>query len=289
MTLKKNSKTSGFTIIEVLVASGVSLLLGLCVLNAFIQSKRSFDHSAGTIELVQATRPASDRISQYLTSAVSIPGESTVVFPQNNPTSLQNFGTPGKDNERGETIVLDEPSTWPSYIVFRTTEDFLSPTFNPNEIMDIINGNINGITDHGKLLSTYKTDTHRVFDYILWWEDSNLDKLSGYDNALMLARVLPLDTDGDEIFEFRPDSWAAIGADPWADLDPDIPPRVIASGGRGTNGGEGLASANFLAAGSNGVNVSLLARQRVRNHTEVQSKEYRLDTVIQLPSLTMGQ
>ncbi len=287
MNRAKFFRRDGFTLIELLVAAGVSIILGVAVLGAFIQSRRSFEHSIGTVDLVRATRPAMDRIGQYLTSAVVKPGEETILFPQNRPGAALNLGTPGKTNERGQTIVADQPSTWPSYIVFRTTEDFLSPTFDPNEIMNIING-VQGLT-HQQLMQTYKSDSHNVYDYILWWEDSHLDKLPNIDKALVLARIEQWDSNGDGIYEYRPDSWAAIGADPWADIEPNIAPRVIAMGGGGDNGGAGLASVNFLPLGSNGINVSILGRQRVRTHTNVEDKEFRLDSVIQLPSLTMAQ
>lgn len=280
-------KRHGFTLIEVLVAMSVSIILGVAVLGAFIQSKRAFEHSMGTVDLVRATRPAMDRIGQFVTSAVVKPGEDPILFPQNKPSNPLNLGTPGKTNERGQTIVATEPSTWPSYLIFRTTEDFLSPTFDPNEIMNIING-VNGLT-HQQLMQTYKSDAHNVYDYILWWEDSNLNKLPDVDNALVLARIAQLDANGDGIFEYRTDAWAAIGADPWADIESTITPRIIATGGGAENGGSGIASVNFLPEGSNGVKVSILGRQRVRTHTNIENKEFRLDTVIQLPSLVMAQ
>lgn len=277
--LRRHNK--GFTLLEVLVASGVSLLLGVCVLASFIQSRRSFESAEGTIEMVRAARPAMDRVSQYVGSAVSIAGEDTILYP---PVTA-GPGVTSFVNERGQTVDTNDPSTWSSYIVFRTTEDFLSPGFDPDEIMDLING-AQGFT-HAQLMDTYKTNAQPVYDYILWWEDENLDKVDDVDNALMLARVAQVvDAAGNTVF--READWAGTSGDPWADLEPTINPRIIARGG-GKDGVGGLEEVNFLHQMSNGVNISIQAGTDVRMNVGTEHKVFRLEGLIQIPSISMQQ
>jgi prepilin-type N-terminal cleavage/methylation domain-containing protein len=265
MKIQRNHRSRGFTLIEVLVAMGVSLLLGLCVLGTFIQSRRSFEHAAGTIELVQATRPAMDRLTQYLTTAVAITGEETIVYP----------GGIGGANDDGGVIVGDDPSTWPQYMIFRTTEDFLSPTFDPDEIMNLV-----GFVNHTQLMETYKTEAQPIYDYILWWEGDRHDHLPDVEQGLVIGRVQQLvDGSGNTVFR-DPSVWGIPGSDPWADLEPSIDPRIIARG-------EHLEEVNFMYPIENGMNVSIRAQTQVRSQVKIEDKEFRLEGMIQLPAITL--
>lgn len=217
----KKKKRNGFTLIEVLVASGVSLLLGLTIFNVFVQSRRALAHAIGTAELVQSTRTPMDRISAYLGAGSTAAGEDVILYPPHGP---------GWTNERGQIVVDADPSTWTRYIVLRTTEDFLSPTYDPNEIF-----NLKAATPqatHAALMDAYENDAQRVYDYIIWFEDdaNGISRLPNEDQVLAVARVAALTVPGPgvggQVTQFRSSAWAS--ADPWADLEPAYPVRIIA-------------------------------------------------------------
>lgn len=249
-------------------------LLGTVIVSVFIQTKRSIGHAIGTVELVQDTRIAVDRSAQVISSAVAKEGQSSIMYPALDQSAPS--GGSGGLNERGTAIVPANPETWPRAIIFRTSEDFLNPAYSPNEIMELIN--LTGLT-HAQLMETYKSDAQSSFDYILWWEDGDLNK-DPRENVLLCARATPNVIGG--VVTYRPDSWADLTdptADPWADIDPTIPVRAIANH---------VDSVSFLYTMQNGVTISVADSARVRNAVgQYEVKQSRTEALIQLPTLTM--
>lgn len=271
--MRKIKDKRGFTLVEVLVAGGVSLLLGLVIVNVFIQSRRSLDHALGTADLVRATRPVLDRMGYYLAAGSSIPSQDTVLWPVHDPAN----NPLGMTNERGQTVLRNEPSTWTRYVVFRTTEDFLSPTFDPNQIMSLTTMTS---ASHQTLMDLYKTDSQDVFDYIVWYEGdsadpSQLNVLPTEDNVLAVARVAQL-VDGSGNTVYRTNDWASIpaGNNPFNDLEPAYAPRIIARGVDDVS----FYRENFA------ISVSAEASAEVRNATGTNTKQFRANSTIHIPS-----
>lgn len=251
----------GFTLVEILVAGGVSLLLALVLVNIFFHSRRALEHAEGTVTLLRATRIPLDRLTNYISSSASIPGTDVLLYPKQSQGQL---------NERGQTIANDDPDTWPRYIVLRSTEDFLSPDFNPDSILEV--------DRNAELLQQYRTNGQAVYDYIIWWEDqaNGLDILPNEDKVLAIGRAVQLiDSQGNTIL--RPDEWAATN--PFLDLSTEIPPRVI---------GRHLEDASFLSLIGNGINVSLLAETTVLTAAQNEQKQFRTTSMVQLAAVTLG-
>ena len=275
MAKKINRRGTGFTLIEVIVAMSISLMLGLAVVGIFIFSQRSVANAADTVEMVQTTRPVLNRLTSYLASAVTLVGEDdTVVYPPLNA---------GYDTELGDNPVAEEPDTWTGYLVFRTTEDFLSTTFNPDEIWEVADAGIDSL-NHKNIMNTLDSDRHAVYDYIVWWEDDVLDKLPDQDNVLVIARLTRLIDAGDgnkTILRPSDDYRLDLGNDPWDLLDDTFEPRFL---------GHRLERVSFHRLVSNGVYVSLLARKATLDAKGGQiNKEFRSEAMIQIPSFAMQQ
>ncbi len=251
---KLKSKKKGFTLIEVLVAGGVSLLLGLTIVNVFIQSRRSLDHAIGTADLVRATRVPMDRLGYYITAGSSIRGEETILFPPSGVSGM---------NERGQTLSITDPDTWYRYIIIRTTEDFLWSTYDPNEIMTL---HLLPDTTHANLINAYENDAQRIYDYVLWFEDdtNGIDALPNEDKVLAVARIAPLFNAGTGVTTFRDEAWAS--GNPFADLDPNTAAKVIA---------RNVEDVTFKREGSAAVDVSILAQTQVRTAAGNQTKQFR--------------
>lgn len=227
MFKRKHKKNLAFTLIEVLVASGVSLLLGVTIFNVFVHSKRALAHAIGTADLVRATRIPMDRIGTYLGAGAGTASQDTILFPPNG------FGL---TNRRGQTVMQDDATTWYRYVVIRTTEDFLNPAYDPDEIFDL--ETTRGTPGHVELMAAYENDAHRIYDYLIWFEDENVagginTPLIQEDKVLAVGRILPNTSPPPAggtipITNFRTIGWAQ--GSPWLDLDPAVPPRIIARG-----------------------------------------------------------
>jgi hypothetical protein len=268
---KRTSRRQGFTLIEVLVAAMVSIMLALLVVGIFISSERAVSATAGTLEMISDTRPTMARLASYLTSAVTITGEDdTVVYPP--------VGS-GYQTEAGVTPVREQPSTWTKYLVFRSSEDFLNPNFDPNFIWDIVNLGID-TPSHNLLMQTYETDSYAIFDYLIWFDEGTgpLNHLPNEDKVLVIARLTQ-----EPDFELRPSEDYRVdqGGDPWSFIDPAVEPRVI---------GRGLESVSFHMLVPNGVYVSCLAQKNVlAAGGGTVAKEFRAEGMIQIPSISMQQ
>jgi hypothetical protein len=277
------SPKRGFTLIEVLVASFVSFLLALVVVGIFISSQRAISSTTGTLEMISDTRPAMARISSYLTSAVTLTGEDdTVVYP---PVGA------GYVTEAGTAPVREEPETWTKYLVFRSSEDFLDPNYDPDVIWDIVELGID-TPSHNLLMQTFDRDSYGIFDYIMWFDEGTgtLDRLPNEDKVLVIARLtqerdlsVPTPPGVDPPVILRPANVYRVdqGGDPWTFLDPNVEPRII---------GRGLESVSFHMLVSNGVYVSCLAQKDVlAAGGGTIAKEFRSEGMIQIPSISMQQ
>lgn len=255
-------KRTGFTLIEVLVASGVSLLLGLTVFQIFYQSRRSIEGAADRISLIQATRPALARVSGYVTSACNRGSTDPTLFPEIDPSGQI------ANNEFGVTMYSDDPSTWAKVLCFSTTEDFFDPNFDPEGIMDI-----NNVANN---LDIYVTDAHRIYQYMIWWEsDSNgHDFLPNLDKKLCLAR-LSFEPDP----EIRGSNWGktAFAGDPASFIDPNFEPQIIS---------HSLEEVSFYRLTRDTIECSVLATGTVTTTGDKQDKEYRSTVSMQLPTIT---
>lgn len=265
--IKKRSGR-GFTLIEVLVASFVSFGLAVTLFQVFTYSNRSIAGSIDKLQLMSRTRVPLDRISLYLSSSIRIPGEEEFLYPT----------TGIGENEQGKSIDPVDPSTWVRHIVFRTGENFLSADFDPEQIMDPSHYTVNSQLD------LYRNYSHRVHDYLLWFEDrkdSTRDAVFE-ENVLYLARIEPdmdpSDPTGKRI-RFRTSVWAADN--PWEDIDKSA-----------NNGNYFLALARhckditFRRVGAGGVEMSVLAEEEITGNDGKQTKRFRTTSFIQVPSLT---
>lgn len=264
-----------FTLIEVLVASGAAVLLGLVVVAIFVQSAKTLTQVEGRVEMVQTSRVILNRLQQVISCGVSIPGEDTVPYPEQNQIQ----------NERGQNIVPDDPTTWCRYVVIRTTEDFLrrdddedfEEDFNPNEIYDLPTM---PAIDQANILAEHRTDAQNVYDYIIWWEDSSnggLNILPNEDRVMVIGRVKPLQHPTSFDVLFRPDGWAS--GTPFNDLDEDSSGRptirILGRGGR---------DVSFFRHDSSGIQISILSEKTVQSQIGSQNKQFRLDGMIHIPA-----
>lgn len=255
-------KKSGFTLIELLVAMSVSILLGVTLLQIFMSSNRTVAEATQKIDLMSRARIPMDRAAYYLSSAIEVPGREQGHF-------LYPLGL-GTTNERGTLIERDKPRTWYHYIVFRTTEDFMNPAFDPSQITDLTHVSNN--------LNAYRTQAHNVYDYIIWFEDDAfLDKHPDVDKALCLARIQPL-LDGSGNIQFRDSTWAA--GDPWVDIDTMTGPtrgiRVLA---------QRCEEISFLPRTSGAMQMASITKGDIQTNNGIKTKEYSLTSLIQIPSL----
>lgn len=269
-TNKKKSK--GFTLIEVLVAGGVSFLLAVTIFSVFIQSKRSLSHAMGMADNVRATRIPLDRLSAYISTGATVPSEDVMLYPPSGAGSL---------NERGQTVLAADPNTWYRYIILRTTEDFLHPSYDPNEIFTL-RATLGGGGGHAELMDAYENDAQRVYDYIIWLEDdtNGIDALPNEDKVLAVARVTPLTVAGAGVgglvTQFRSTAWAT--GNPFGDIDPNIPPRIIS---------RRVEDIGFFRD-SSALDVSVLSVAQVRAAAGgMIDKQYRASQRIAIPSEVM--
>lgn len=262
----KVKNRSGFTLLELLVAMTVSLLLGVALLQSFMYSNRSVAEATQKIDLMSRARIPLDRTAYYLSSCIEVPGRDQGHFLF--PTGL------GVSNERGTLIQVNDPRTWYHYIVFRTTEDFMNPAFDPDQITDLTHVSNN--------LNAYRSQAHSVFDYIIWFEDDAfLDRVPGVDKAVCLARInqLPdLSTPDPNDFLFRDETWAA--ANPWADIDTTT---------NATGGVRVLArrceEVSWLPRTSGAMQMASITQGNVQTMGGTELKEYSITSLIQIPSL----
>jgi hypothetical protein len=257
----------------VVVAASVSFILFTALMNSFFNSNRLLSQSTGRLELVQACRIPVDRLQQIISTAVCVPSEQTILYPEN--------PGPGKmtHNERGQPIDPNDPDTWTRYLVMRTTEEFLADDFNANEIYELATM---PAAQRDEILMGFRTDAQRVYDFIVWYEDDVLDKLPDVDRALVVGQVQQvLDGSGNTVY--RPRSWAGghdyPAGDPWADLalNADGSPRVRILA-------QNLDAVTFFRAGGNGINVSVRKEKTVQAQTGEQKKVYRMEALLQIPT-----
>lgn len=261
MRTAKKTPRVGFTLIEVLVAASVSLLLGLTVFNIFYQSRRSIAGASDRIQLIQATRAPLSRISGYIQSGSNVGSTDPVLFPPINGSKLA-------VNEFGNQMFDDDPSSWAKIICFSTAEDFFDPNFDPEGIMDITAIETN--------LDAYVTDSHRIHQYVIWWESTanGHDFLPDLDDKLCLARLVD-----DPIANSRGPDWGrnTFAADPASFIDPNFDPRVLA---------HQLTEASFYRLSSNTLEVSVLVDGEVTTTRDDADKQYRATVTVQLPTIT---
>lgn len=280
-THRSRRHQSAFTLIEVLVASGVSLLLGLVIAAIMIQSTRSLAQTEGRVELVQAARIAANRLQLVVSSGAYIPGESAVLYPEPFRSNLR--------NEREAIVVSDEPDTWFRYMVLTTTEDSLAENFDPDGIYNLHPDDPETQTR----LKGYWDESQTIFYYLIWWEDisnGGLDILPDEDKVLVIGRVAPSYTaleltkpPNERVPSFRDREWAG-GADfpssnPFADLSKDsdgkLRTRILA---------RHLEDVSFIKRDDAGIQVSVLARKAMISQSGQETKEFRLESLLQIPA-----
>jgi hypothetical protein len=257
-----------------MVATAISASLLTALLNSFFHTNRVLNQATGRMEMVQACRIPVDRLQQILSTAVCIPSQETILYPD----------SPGAGklthNERGQLIDPNDPTTWTRYLVMRTTEDFLADDFNADEIYELASM---PQADREEILRGYRTDAQQCYDFIVWYEDDVLDKLPDVDRALVVGRVSQvLDAQGNT--SYRPRSWAGgaqyPSGDPWADLDIDPKTgkpriRILA---------QNLDGVTFFRAGGNGINVSVRKEKVIKSHLTSQNKSFSMEAMLQIPT-----
>lgn len=260
--LVPNRRKSGFTLIEVLVASAVSVLLGLLVLKIFAQSRASIDQATGRIEMLQTARIPAERIAFYLSSSVGIPGEESILYP-----TTHEAGNGTKSNHFGGVIYDDDPKTWDRVVVFRTTEDFMDASFNPESIMDI-----NDIRNN---LETWERDDQRLTEYVVWYEDDTvINWLPNASNCIAIARL-----NNSAVSAERDENWVKnwlASPDPANQFTGGIQPRILA---------RHVTDARFRRKLQSGVEVTVQVtkdiRQALGGH---QTKTFQYDITAPIPS-----
>lgn len=286
-TARHSRSGSGFTLLEVLVASGIMLILGVVVATVFIQSTKSLGQTEGRIELVQGARTALNRLQPVFSAGSYVPGsaggDSSLIYPDPFPVSS---GTTFY-NERGGEIVADDPRTWHHYVILQTTEDTLAADFNPNLIYELPTMTTEVIA---KEIVGYRNDAQKIHCYIVWWEgpagdSGSLDILPDEEKVLVIGRVEDefAADDLDKVYPLlRSREWAGghgYSANPFDDLQigvdgkPNI--RILS---------RGLEEVTFLKRTSPGVQVSILTKKRIISQVGSEEKEFRLDTMLQIPS-----
>jgi hypothetical protein len=257
----------GFTLLEVLVASGISLLLGIVIVRIFGATRTSLDHASGRISLVQKARLPVERLSRYVTAAVGTPSEASIIYP---PLLIKADGS--KTNDRGMVIKNGEVQTWDRVLLFRTTEDFFATTatvgyeFDPEGIM-----NINDIKNN---LDIWERDDQRLTEYVIWFEDdTNINWLPQASNCIAIARL------NDTVLSAqRTSDWARAwlsGANPESQFQAGIEPRIIA---------HGIKDAGFRVREAGGVQVSVEVEGEIRQASQTVLKSFRFDGFLQVPS-----
>lgn len=287
--LKQPRRRRGFTLIEVLVASGISLLLGLLLVAVFVQSTKALGQTEGRVQLVQSARQVANRLQLLVSAGAYIPGQDTVLYPQ----PFAGLGT----NERGNAVVGDNPDTWYRYMVFATTEDTLASDFDPNEIYEYPARYVAGSDDVVNFIDGYRSEAQRISYYIIWWEDdaNGLNILDDEDKVLVIGLVGGEKSGGSTwsggvetvLPDFRTVEWASEGTEttdePFSDLftdakgDPLTKPvyRVL---------GRDLEDVTFLKRSDAGIQVSILARKTITAQVGSQTKEFRLENFLQIPA-----
>lgn len=272
----------GFTLIEVLVASVVMLILGIVVATVFIQSTKSLGQTEGRIELVQGVRVAVNRLQPIFSSGSYTPGRPTLLYPDEFPAA----SPVNHYNERGQVVVSDDPKTWYRYTILQTTEDALAAGFNPNMIYELPTLSDAEIA---REIRGYRSEAQKIHSYIIWWEGdagdpNSLNILPNEEKVLVIGRVKDdfLASDPDyPILRERP--WAGgydySSNNPFNDLDKDVTGklniRILA---------RGLEDVSFLKRDDAGIQASILARKRIISQVGSEEKEFRLDTIFQIPS-----
>lgn len=274
--------------LEVLVASAIMTILGAVVATVFIQSTKSLGQTEGRIELVQGARIAANRLQPIFSSGSYVPGsaggDSALIYPDPFPVS----STTTFYNERGQVIVGNDPRTWHHYVIMQTTEDSLAADFNPNLIYELPTATSDKIAEE---IRGYRSDAQKIYCYIIWWEGvagdpNSLDILPNEEKVLVIGRVEDdfLDDDPDKEYPvLRSREWAGgydfASNDPFADLQKDAAgkpnTRILA---------RGLEEVTFLKRTSPGVQASILAKKRIISQTGSEEKEFRFDTLFQIPS-----
>lgn len=269
------NRLRGFTLIEVLVASSVSLILGLALVQMFFYSSKQLAATTGRMEMVQAARIPIDRVQQVLASAVGTTRTEggTFRFPSNGIIGINGTG----ENERGQTLDKANADTWYRYVIVRTTEDLLADNFNSNEIFELPTM---AEPQRSNLVSGYRTENQIIFDYIIWFEDDAVvDRVPNIDKALVVGRIQQQVVGGTAVARLMP--WAE--GDPWADLEnaPGGGPRIRVLA-------RNLEDVSFLL-NEVALNVSV---KTTKNFSTVsggrEDKDFRLDAWVQIPSEIMS-
>jgi len=258
-------KKRGFTLLEILVASSVSLLLGLAIVNAFMYSNRSLAHATERISLVQRTRLPAARLADYLNSAIGIPDLPTVLYPP-----VSSSGTVA--NLQGTTIVDDDPSTWDQLIVFRTTEDFLNPAYDPETIMDT--------TDIRNNLGIWERDEQRLNEYVIWYEGDDIDWIANVDNAIVMARFDNLTDSTDRDTAWVRSWYTTVSQGSIPQLEPAVDLFYIA---------QNVDDVRFRRRLASGIQISVSAEETVSTASGGRElKTFRFDAMAQTPSIQMN-
>lgn len=268
LTRISNRTRIGFTLLEVLVASGISLLLGIAILNAFVYSSEALEHATGRVTLFQRTRLPAERVLNFLNSSVSIPDISTIPYPVVTATSG------GGNNLFGNAIFDDDVSTWDQVIVFRTTEDFLHPSYVPDTIMDT--------TEIRNNLAVWERDEQRLTEYVIWFEDdTNIDWIPGVSNVVAMARFDNLTLSRDREADWVRDWYSRTSnGSPPPDLEPGLDTFIIA---------KNVDDMKFRRRADAGIQIAVTARQEVSTVSGGrETKSFRYDAVAQTPTIQMN-
>ena len=259
---QRKSQSPAFTLIEVLVASGISLMLMIVLVNVFNQTSISLDHASGRIDLVRKSRYPVERMSRYLTSAVGIPGEDSVLYPPLlNPT-----------NSRGQAVDARNPDTWDRVLVFRTTEDFFATTatvgydFDPDGILDV-----NDIKNN---LEIWERDDQRLTEYVIWYEDDTfIDWLPDAKNCIAIARL-----NDTVVSAERTEAWVEnwlTQARPQDTFQAGIEPRILV---------HDVKDLGFRMRVASGIQTSVAVDGEIRQAQDRVTKTFRFDGFIQIPT-----
>jgi len=208
-----------------------------------------------------------ERLSRYVTSAVGIPGEGSVIYP---PLLFKANGS--RNNDRGTPILDGDVKSWDRVLVFRTTEDFFATLgtvgyeFDPEGIMDI--------DDIKNNLAIWERDDQRLTEYVIWFEDdAHINWLPQASNVIAIARL-----DDTVLSEDRTSDWVTnwlLGPKPQDSFQAGIEPRIIA---------QGIKDAGFRVREAGGVQVSVEVEGVVRQASGNVTKTFRFDGFLQVPS-----
>ena len=267
----QRARKRGFTLVELLVAMFISTILGIAVIQTFISSRDSLSHATGRLEMIQAARIPIERVSSYLTSTVSNNRIDALIYPPRANAAHPNniFGTP---------TLANDPSTWEPMIVFRTTEDFFANgdvsigyTFDPDAIMDI--------TDIKNNIDVWDRDDQRLTEYVIWFEDdTNINWLPNETNVLAMARFSDVIISENKTTGWVQGTWFTK-ADPTVDFHPATEIRILA---------RDINQVSFRRRLENGLQMAVETEKTIKSAGDPIAKSLRLDTVIQLPTLSMN-